>query len=155
MWATKNNISTNVSLINRERGFSLIEALISLSIISLSVFFFMQFIGGMYDNMERADTRQIAGKFKDGFVEKILLQIPTDAFYSNPIAILDKNQKLPSAWSHNGDLINAKSCSKNECFGRVGYWVSPVIGYPGIYHITVQTKYEGKDETYTMLVRLK
>ena len=153
----KNNVMNIASYkLREEKAFSLIEVLVSLSIISLSAFYFMQLVGNVYDNMERTDTRQIAEKFKEGFVEKILLQVPVESFYSNPDAVLERNMEMPSAWPRNGDLRSAKSCSKkNECFGKIGYWVVPILHYPGLYYVTVKTSYEGKEEVYTTLVRLK
>ena len=131
------------------------ELLISISIITLSSFYFMGIVDNIYGDLEKSTIAGVLNRIKNGFVEKVLIKIPPESFYNEPIRA--QNQALPTAWSKDGKLLDSRKCS--ECFGKIGYWLNPVDNYPGMYHLHIKFTYGEHDkkihDEHVVLMRLK
>ena len=140
------------------RGFSLIEALIALGMVS----FIACALGlGLFEYkkiIKKSQSNHVIEKQIKEIVENIrpninLYQINYDSSKDALDRALDVN-KLPMAWGP-GKSVMAKDCA--SCPGRFGFTVQPFPNWPGLYILTLRMTHTdwSSYRDYTFLVTTK
>lgn len=125
--------------IKNNKGFGLLESIIGMAII---VIFAAIYSGGLIQfkkQAERAININVADKEVLAVIESVRQDLGSQKLNfmtgSSGIAKELDPSKLPYAWSKFGTM-KAEDCP--TCAGKYGYTIQPIVGFSGLYIVTIR-----------------
>jgi prepilin-type N-terminal cleavage/methylation domain-containing protein len=123
------------------KGFSLVELMVSVAIFGTVVVIYIGITKNFYQSNKGILETTVVNNYVNGIYNNIqsnieLYQVSYDSSkFRNMTSALSLQQNLPIAWDAT-KLEDVTSCPL--CPGRMGYIIEPVIGYRGLYKLTIR-----------------
>lgn len=142
------------------RGVSLAELMVASGVLATVVYIFMgssSFLNEVgKESMTKINVERVAHDLYESMQQNIAqyqVSYESDSFFT----VVTKNELLkilPLAWNERV-LTDVENCQ--SCKGRMGYVVTPLVGYKGLYKLTVRVTHKDDKviknfEDYTYLI---